>query len=78
MNDRISALVLSSELYRDSDSLLSVLTPEYGLLRLIAKGSARIDSKNRFLPFCLYEAIIDYREGKDLFTVRSGKLLESF
>ena len=78
MNDRIAAIVLSVSDYKDNDSILRVLSREHGVLSLVARSSRKITSKNRFLPLCLYEFLFDFREGKTIFTLHNGKLLEDF
>lgn len=78
MNDKISGIVLSMTDYKENDVLMQVLTKEYGFLTLNAKAAKKINSKNHFLPLCLYEFIIDYKEGKTIFSVHGHKLLESY
>lgn len=78
MNDRVRGLVLSISDYKENDSILRVLTKEYGLLSFVSKGVKKIHSKNKVLPICLYEFEIDYKEGKTMFTIHHQKLLESF
>ena len=67
MNDKINGFVLAQNDYKDNDLLLQVLTKEYGILSLVAKAAKKINSKNHFLPLCLYEFIIDYKDGKTIY-----------
>ena len=78
MNDKISGLVLSNSDYRDNDTILQVLTKDYGILSIVTRGSKKINSKNRFLNMCLYEFLIDYKEGKTIYTLKNGKLIKSY
>ena len=78
MNDKITAFVLSESDYREADILMQVYTKEYGIISLIGKAAKKISGKNHFLPMCLYEFIIDYKDGKDIFTVHGYKLLENY
>lgn len=78
MNDRINGFVLSEADYKETDVLLQVLTEEYGILSLVGKASKKLSSKNHFLPMCLYEFQIDYKERKSIFTIHGSKLLENY
>lgn len=46
MNDRIEALVLKVDPYKESDGLLQVLSKEHGKLTVLAKGILKGSSKN--------------------------------
>jgi len=78
MNDKIQGFVLSQTDYKESDILMQVITKEYGIISLVGKASKKIDSKNHFLPMCLYEFIIDYKENKTIFSVHGSKLISSY
>lgn len=78
MNDKTSGIVLTLSDYKDSDVLMQVLTREYGILSLVAKGAKKLAGKNHFLPLCAYEFIIDYKDGKSIYTVHGSKLLASY
>ncbi len=77
MNDKITAFVLSQVDYKEADVLMHVISREYGHLSLVGKAAKKLSGKNHFLPMCLYEFIIDYKEGKDIFSVHGYKLLEN-
>ena len=78
MNDKIKALVLSINDYKENDSLLQVISEDKGFLSLVVKGSKKINSKQHFSTLCLYEFIIDYKDNKTIYTVHNGKLLSSY
>ena len=78
MNDRFKGFVLSINDYREADVMMQVASKEYGIITLTGKASKKLSSKNHFLPLCLYEFIIDYKEGKSIFSVHSHKLLENY
>lgn len=78
MNDKINGFVLSQSDYRESDVLMQVLTKDYGIISLIAKASKKINSKNHFLPMCLYEYIIDYKDNKTIYSIHGSKLIKSY
>ena len=78
MNDRFNGFILSQSDYREADVMMQVLSKEYGVITLIGKASKKLTSKNHFLPLCLYEFIIDYKEGSTIFTVHNQKLLENY
>lgn len=78
MNDKVKGFVLSQTDYKDSDLLMQVATKEYGILSLVGKASKKIDSKNHFLPMCVYEFIIDYKENKTIYSIHGSKLISCF
>ena len=78
MNDKITAFVLSQSDYRESDVMMQVLSKDYGVLSFVGKAGKKLSSKNHFLPFCLYEFIIDYKDGKSIYSVHGYKLLENY
>lgn len=78
MNDKVKGFILSVNDYSESDLIMQVLTKEYGIISLIGKSSKKINSKNHFLPMCIYEFIIDYKEGKTIFSVHGQKLIKSY
>lgn len=78
MNDKIKALVLSINDYKENDSLLQVISEDKGFLSLVVKGSKKINTKQHFSTLCLYEFIIDYKDNKTIYTVHNGKLLSSY
>ncbi len=43
----VPAIVLSSRVWRDQDRMVSVLTPEHGKVRLIAKGVRKLTSQRK-------------------------------
>lgn len=78
MNDKVNGFVLSQTDYKESDVLMQVLTKEYGIISLVGKASKKIDSKNHFLPMCIYEFIIDYKDNKNIFSVHGSKLIKCY
>lgn len=78
MNDKINGIVLTQSDYKESDVLMQVITKEYGIISLVGKASKKINSKNHFLPMCLYEFIIDYKEGKTIYSIHGSKLINNF
>ena len=78
MNDKVCGFVLSQNDYKESDTLMQVLTKEYGIISLVGKASKKLDSKNHFLPMCIYEFIIDYKDGKTIYSIHGNKLIKSY
>lgn len=78
MNDKVNGFVLSQIDYKDSDILMQVATKEYGIISLVGKSSKKVDSKNHFLPMCVYEFIIDYKDNKTIFSIHGSKLIDCF
>ena len=79
MNDVSEGIVLSSMDYREKDTLISVLTREFGRLSFVAKGTMSINSKNApaCLPYTSSEFCFDYREGKTVFPLKTAKIKNS-
>ncbi len=73
------ALILHTFAYGDTSRILRVLTPEYGVRSLIAKGAA--SPRSRFggvlEPFTEGEAQFVLRENRDLLTLSGFSLLRS-
>ncbi len=78
MNDKIVGFVLNQSDFKEADLLMQVLCKEYGVISLLAKSAKKLSSKNHILPMCLYEFVIDYKEGRDLFSIHGSKLLASY
>ena len=78
MNDKINGFVLSLSDYKEADVLMQVLTKQYGILSLVAKASKKLNSKNHFLPMCLYEFIIDHKDNKTIYSTHGSKLIKSY
>ena len=77
MNDKIKGFVLPLSDYKEADVLMQVLTKDYGILSLVGKSAKKLSGKNHFLPLCLYEFIIDYKEGKTIYGIHGSRLLEN-
>lgn len=78
MNDKINGFVLSQSDYKEADVLMQVYTKQYGIISLVGKASKKISSKNHFLPMCLYEFIIDYKDHKTIYSIHGSKLLKTY
>lgn len=78
MNDKICGFVLSQSDYKEADVLMQVITKEHGIISLVGKASKKLDSKNHFLPMCVYEFMIDYKDGKTIYSIHSSKLINSY
>ena len=78
MNDKLIGFVLAVNDYKDSDTIAKVITKEYGILSLIGKSAKKLNAKNRMMPLCTYEFIIDYKDGKDIYSTHSLRLLSSY
>ncbi len=78
MNDKVEALVLGISDQGENDLLLQVLSRDYGILSIVAKAAKKLTAHHHFSVLCLYEFIIDYKEGKTLFVVHNSRLLRSF
>lgn len=78
MNDKVKGFVLNQTDYKESDVLMQVLTKEYGIISLVGKAAKKLDSKNHFLPMCIYEFMIDYKDGKTIYSIHGSKLISNY
>lgn len=78
MNDKVKGFILSTSDYKDNDLIYQVLTKEYGIISLVGKGAKKINAKNRYMAMCIYEFLFDYKDNKTIFTLKNGKILNSF
>ncbi|MBR2578122.1 MAG: DNA repair protein RecO [Erysipelotrichaceae bacterium] len=78
MNDKVKALVLSIDDYRENDLILQAISEDKSFLSLIAKGAKKLSGKQHFACLCLYEFIIDYKDSRSIYTVHNAKLIASF
>lgn len=76
---RTPALILHGFRYGDTSRILRLLTPEYGVRSLLAKGAQRPRSRFGALlePFTEGEALFNLREGRDLLTLAGFSLIRS-
>ena len=74
MNDEIRCLVLKSQDYKEADSILTVLTKEYGKITFFAKGVRKIHSKNasQIQLYCESDFLYDHTDGKSAFTLKTA------
>lgn len=74
-----TAIVLSRIDYGEADRIITVLTPEYGKLRLMAKGVRRVRSKLAGgIELFSISSITFIRGRKDISTLVSTKLIRHF
>lgn len=68
MNDRVEALILRIDSYKESDGLLQVLSKEHGKLTVLAKGIMKGSSKNAHAvqPITHCNMIVDVNESISL------------
>lgn len=80
MNETVRGLILRQTDYKDHDALISVVSKEYGKITLVAKGIRKASSKNagKLLPYTKAEFLIDYKEGKTIFTLKNVSVLSVY
>ena len=63
---RVKGIIISEQAYKESSKLLNIITKEYGLIGVIAKGAKGLKSKLRSVTTKLTyaEFQINYKEGK--------------
>lgn len=68
-----TAIILRSDPFKESDRIVTLFSREYGVLRLIAKGSQKITSKNAIALEPATISIIGIAEGKELSYITSAQ-----
>lgn len=78
MNDKVNALVLKINDYKENDLIMECISSDRSFLSLVGKGSKKVNGKNHFYNLCLYEFIIDYKDNKTMFTIHNSKLIKNY
>ena len=80
MNDHITCLILKSQEYKEADSILTVLTEEYGKITFFARGVRKVHSKNagQIQLYCKSDFLYDHVEGKTSFTLKTASCLNYY
>lgn len=78
MNDSVTGIILKQSDYRDRAVLLQVLTETSGKLSFVVRGARKISSKTAgyTFPYTKLEFLIDYKEQKTIFTVKSARVMQ--
>ena len=79
MQTEVEGIVLKETLYSETSKVIQVLTKEYGLVSMIAKGALSMKSNLRSLtiPFLYGKFNITYKKDK-LSILKSGKILKLY
>lgn len=79
MQTEVEGIVLKETLYSETSKVIQVLTKEFGLISIIAKGASSIKSSLRSLtiPFLYGKFNISYKENK-LSILKDGKIIKLF
>lgn len=77
--ERIEALILKQQDYRENDALITVLSRDYGKLGFVCRGIRKMASKNAVscTPFVQSELMFEYKEQATLFALKSARVLIS-
>ena len=78
MIENIKGIVLGIKDYKDSDQLLEVITENYGVLSLIAKGTKKPGAKLHYVENCLYEINLDYNSSKTMYSIINSKCIKYY
>lgn len=77
MINNIEGLVIRIKDYKDNDQILDVLTPKYGVISLIARGTKKPGSKLHYLISSKYDFSFDYKDNKSIFMIINSSLIKS-
>lgn len=77
--ERVNGIILNERSYKESSKILDIITEEYGIIGVIAKGSKSLKSKLRSYTTKLTyaEFQINYKEGK-LSTLIDASIIDPF
>lgn len=80
MNDKLEGIILDVRDYKENDVMVKAMISDHGLLTLVAKGARKMRSKNAMalLPHTKSTFYLDYKEGKDIFTLHRAELIRSY
>ena len=78
MNDKVTGVVLKINDYKENDLILYVITMDRSFLSFIAKGAKKINGKKHYYEMCEYEFIINYKDNKDIYSIKNSKLINSY
>lgn len=78
MISNIKGIIIRIRDYKDNDQLLDVLTSEYGVISLIARGTKKPKAKLHYLISSLYEFSFDYKENHTMFMIINSSLIKSY
>ena len=78
MRDKIKAIVLTIEDYRENDLMLQCLSKDKGYLTIICKSAKKISSSSHFYPGNIYEFIVDLKDNKTIYLALGNKLINNF
>lgn len=79
MNDKLEGIVIGVKDYREHDVILQVLTKDYGLQSLVARGLKKMNSKNAGVCQLFTQAYFyfNYHETSSIHTIRTADLIKS-
>ncbi len=77
---RIEAIVLKQQDYRENDALITVLSPRQGKLSFVCRGIRKMASRNAVscMPFVRCELQYQQQQQKTLFSLKSARPLASY
>ncbi|MEA5026385.1 DNA repair protein RecO [bioreactor metagenome] len=80
MNEKTEGIVLKQSDYKDNDYLLSVITPGYGLISLVARGAKKNSSKNSYAcsPLTLADFLFDDHYPSTLHALHSATVTDTY
>lgn len=79
METEVEGIVLKETLYSETSKIIQVLTKEYGLISIIAKGASSVKSPLRSLtiPFLYGKFLINYKKDK-LSILKNGSVIKLY
>lgn len=72
-------LIIKQTAFSESNRIITIFTHEYGIIKAAVYGASNTRSKNAAsTQFLCYGDFVLYKSGKDLLTVKSCEIVESF
>ncbi|MDY0278629.1 MAG: DNA repair protein RecO [Acholeplasma sp.] len=75
--NRLEGLIFKVQPYQENSKLLQVLTPR-GKISIVAKGSQKLNSNDRFLSQYLTRIEFDDTKDKTFITLKNAKLIDAY
>ncbi len=80
MNNQCEGIVLKTQEYKDSDTIVTLYTKEYGILSFHARGIRKMQSKNAYALSLYAQSRIyfDYHKQKSMHSLKTAEKIEVF
>ncbi len=80
MNEKINAIVIRENDYKENDAIITIVSEQYGKMSLYVKGYKKINGKNIYAtqPLNYSAFMLDYNPHKGIQLLKSAVLIDEF